>query len=169
MHIYLRNKYEFLIMASIVIPFITIMVLGRHNSNSVDLSLISVLCLLWPLFGIMVLRGFLRNKKALIVAVYLVILITYIVHFLVEKRIIYSMALNTFTSIFIVLLPVIVFATVIRKIYYVLAVLLIFWFSIITYYYNVIPKQFRLGIFLLSFFLALTPIRLLLKYWLKTS
>ena len=165
MSVFLRNKYEFLIMSSMVIPFIVIMILGKRIS-SIDLSLIAILCLLWPLLGIIAVRGYIKQSKALIIIlVYFLIFIAYIIKsLLIGDNIVYSTLINTVTSMFVVMLPLIMSKSVTSKNYFILAIVLIFWFSGITYLYTMIPRWLILAIFLLSFFLAMIPIRIVLRY-----
>ena len=161
---FLRNKYEFLIMSSIVIPFSVIMILGKRI-NSIDLSLVAILCLLWPLLGMIAVRGHIKQSKALmIILVYFLIFIAYIIKaILLIDNVVYSTLINAITSMFVVILPLVVSKSVTGKIYFILAIALIFWFSSITYLYSMIPKGLILVIFLLSFLGAMIPIKIVLR------
>lgn len=162
---YIRNKYEFLVMSSMVIPLLTFMILGKRNPNSIDLSLATALGFLWPVLGTIALRGYLQYGKTLIIIlVYLLILVGYVIKFLLSGGgIVYSMLINAIVSIFVVILPFIVSKTLLQKSYPGVAVALILWFTTFTYFYSMIPKWLGLATFLLSFFLTLIPIRIVLK------
>lgn len=149
----IRNRKEFLIFCSIVIPFlITFLFVKKYIKNPFDMALISALILLWPIIGTLSSR---QKSIFKIFAIYFLLFGVYIVSLTLNNHM-NALIVKGLVIIFIFYLPV--KFKILKPRFYFIAfffILFLFWlsFSIVN-----IP----LILFFFSFFLTLLPIRLII-------
>jgi hypothetical protein len=137
---------------------------GRRLPTPIDLSLMASLCLLWPILGITWWRGYLRTHRIFVTIMYLFLFIAYLLNILLRFGIAYSFIINTSSSIFLTMLPIIYFRSFIDKKYSAFAFACVLWFSAGTYFYPQLPQQFNTYIFIFSFFLTIIAIKKVLEH-----